>query len=141
MDKKDIAYGCIELWNQLKFREAYETYYSDDAVKIEPVAWEEHANEVSGKAAMADHEEWLADEWVTIHSVKIAEGPFIGANGFSVIIENDFTMRDTGERHVFREVGVYTIENGKIVREEFLYSEAELAEAMRLNEVAASKSS
>ncbi len=140
MGKTEIARGCIALWNEGKFREAYETYYSEDAVKVEPIEWEQHANEISGADAMADHEEWLAESWVSINSIKIAEGPFIGASGFSVIIENDFTVRDTGERHVFREVGVYTVENDKIIREEFLYSEAELAEAERLNRVGAERS-
>ena len=54
-----------------------------------------------------------------------------------MIFDNDFNMKDTGEHHVFREVGVYFIEDEKIVREEFFYSENELAEAKRLNEAGA----
>ncbi|MET0005937.1 MAG: nuclear transport factor 2 family protein [Candidatus Thiodiazotropha sp.] len=133
MTTEEIAYGCIKLWNQGRFREAYETYYSDDAVKVEPLSWGNHSNEVSGSQNLADHEEWLTEDWLTINSVNISEGPFIGAAGFSVIIRSDFTISDTKSRHIFREVGVYTIEDGKIVREEFLYDEAEMAETRRLN--------
>lgn len=136
MTYKELADACIELWNQMKYREAYERYYSEGAVKVEPVAWDVHTHEVSGQDAIADHEEWLWEEWVEPHSITIAEGPFIGANGFAVIIESDFTIRDTGERHVFREVGVFTVENDKIVREEYIYEEKELAEAVRLNAAA-----
>lgn len=130
----DIARACTALWNQMQYEEAYASWYHPDAVKVEPIAWSQHANEVTGPQAMAEHEQWLWDEWVEVHSIRVAEGPFIGASGFSVIIESDFTMRDTGERHVFREVGVFTVEHGKIIREEYLYDEAELAEATRLNE-------
>ncbi len=133
MEIEDIAYACIELWNQGNFREAYQNYYSENATKVEPLAWGDQSNEVSGSTSMADHEESLTDEWLDINSVYISEGPFIGATGFSVIIKSDFTFRDTGERHIFREVGIYTIENGKIVREEFLYDEAELKQLKRLN--------
>ncbi|MCU7942540.1 MAG: hypothetical protein KZQ87_07645 [Candidatus Thiodiazotropha sp. (ex Cardiolucina cf. quadrata)] len=136
MTTEEIAYGCIKLWNQGRFREAYETYYSNDAVKIEPLSWGKHSNKVSGSQNLADHEEWLTEDWLTINSVNISEGPFIGAAGFSVIIRSDFTIRDTKSRHIFREVGVYTIEDGKIVREEFLYDEAEMAETRRLNRLA-----
>ncbi len=137
MSIEKIAYACIELWNQGNFREAYEQYYSDKAVKIEPTNWgEEHSHEVKGAENLADHEDWLAQNWLDINSVSISEGPFIGASGFSVIIKSDFTMKQSGERHIFREIGVYTVENGKIVREEFLYDEAELAQVRKLNQLA-----
>ncbi len=129
---REIAKACMELWGQLKFREAYMTYYAEDAVKVEPLAWGDLPNTTVGNEALADHEEWLWETQVIVNSIKAVEGPFIGCNGFSVIIESDFIMRDTQERQVFREVGTYTIENGKIVREEFQYEERELDEALAL---------
>ena len=128
----DIAYGCIALWNQEKFREAYEAYYAEDAVKCEPTVIGDYPNEIQGRDTLADQEEFIQSGIATPHSIHVAEGPFIGANGFSVIIKSDFTINATGERHIFREVGVYTVEDGKIVREEFLYDEAELAMASKL---------
>lgn len=131
----EIAHDCIGLWNEMRHRDAYERHYSDDAVKVEPVNFgDDYANEVRGRKALADHEEYIWERMVHAHSITIAEGPYIGASGFSVVIDSDFTMRDTGERHVFREIGVYTVKDGKIVREEFLYDEVELGEANRMNE-------
>ena len=83
----EIALECINLWNLGRFREAYEKYYSADAVKIEPVSWGEFANEISGPEDMADHEDWLERDWLSVNSVSVSEGPFIGADGFSVIIK------------------------------------------------------
>ena len=77
---------------------------------------------------------------MTVNSLKF-EGPFVGAYGFSMIITNDFIMRDTGEHLVYPEIGVYYVEDGKIVREEFFYHEIGMREARRLNELAAGKAS
>lgn len=140
MTVEEIGRACMELWAQLRFREVYDTYYSDDAVKVEPVPWADHPNELRGKQAIADHEEWLAENWVTVNSLKF-EGPFVGAYGFSVIITNDFIMKDSGEHLVYPEIGVYFVEGGKIVREEFFYHEIGMREARRLNERAAATES
>jgi hypothetical protein len=50
----------------------------------------------------------------------LAEGPYVGATGFTVHFAISVTPRAGGERMDFREVGVYTVEKGKIVREEFM---------------------
>ena len=129
----DLAHQCIETWNRDGWEAAYSSFYAPDAVKVEPVDWKGLANEVLGAEAAREHETWLAENWVDINSVSISEGPFIGATGFAVIIRSDFTMKHSGERHIFREVAVFTVEDDKIIREEFLYDEAELAQNLTLN--------
>ena len=129
-----LAYNCIALWNQNRYRDAYERYYSEDAVKVEPAAWGNHSNEIHGRKNLAEHEEWLTEDWLDINSVSVAEGPFIGADGFAVIIKSDFTFKHSGERHIFREVGRFTVADGAIVREEYLYDEAEMDMLRRMNE-------
>ena len=129
-----LAYRCIEFWNENRYRDAYMTCYSDDAIKVEPAGWGDHPNEITGKENLANHEEWLTEDWLTINSVSVAEGPFIGADGFAVIIKSDFTFNDSGERHIFREVGNFTVKDGKVVREEYLYDEAEIDMLRRMNE-------
>ena len=112
---------------------------SEDAVKVEPSGWGDHPNEIVGRDKLADHEEWLTEDWLTINSVSIAEGPFIGADGFAVVIKSDFTFKESGERHIFREVGRFTVVDGQIVREEYLYDEAEMDMLRRMNEQHAAK--
>jgi hypothetical protein len=34
----------------------------------------------------------------------------------------DVEEKKTGNRRTMREVGVYTVENGKVIREEFMYA-------------------
>ena len=122
---KEIAYGLIDCWNRLDFHGAYQTYYAKDAVKVEPTAIGEYPNEIRGLETLMAQEDSIQQELMETHQIYIAEGPFIGANGFSIVIKSDFTHRATGNRYIFREVGIFTVEYGQIVREEFQYDEAE----------------
>jgi hypothetical protein len=50
-----------------------------------------------------------------------AEGPYVGSTGFAVKFKMDVEDKTTGRRTIMEEVGVYTVKNGKIVQEEFMY--------------------
>lgn len=70
------------------------------------------------KATQAKGEEWYRENEIT--ALK-AEGPYVGASGFSVKFDMTVRKRATGEEIKMNEVGVYTVDKGKIVREEFMY--------------------
>lgn len=71
------------------------------------------------KAVEAKCQAWMAAN--TVHSCKVT-GPFVGATGFSVVYDMDVEPKDGSRpRGNFQEVGVYTVKNGKIVQEEFMY--------------------
>ncbi len=56
----------------------------------------------------------------TVHSVK-AEGPYLGHSGFSAIIQIDVEAKDGSfPRMTMQEIATYTVETGKVVREEFM---------------------
>ncbi len=52
-----------------------------------------------------------------------ATGPFCGhrVDQFVVHFDMDVTNKPSGQRMRLNEVGLYTIKNGKVVQEEFLY--------------------
>ena len=58
-----------------------------------------------------------------------AEGPYVGATGFSVKFRMDIKDNSTGRRTIMEEIGVYTVFNGKIIQEEFMYGSMTPAEA------------
>jgi len=62
-------------------------------------------------------------EWSSKHTMLggAAEGPFVGSTGFSVKFRLHVKVNETGAEMVMNEVGVYTVRDGKIVREEFMY--------------------
>ncbi|MEM1330287.1 MAG: nuclear transport factor 2 family protein [Planctomycetota bacterium] len=95
----------LELWKK---------YFSTKCVSIEG-SGEAH----DGRKAMKAKYDWFFSNF-EVHSCK-AVGPFVGATGFSVHFIVDMTDKASGHRHEGPEIGVYTVKNGKIVQEEFMY--------------------
>jgi SnoaL-like protein len=71
------------------------------------------------KAVLAKYRGWEADH--EIHSMTL-EGPWVGATGFALRFSLDATQLSTGQRHQMHEIAVYTVRNGKVVREEFHFA-------------------
>lgn len=63
-------------------------------------------------------------QWVDAHVLHggSAEGPYVGSTGFAVRFRIDVEDKATGRRQIMEEIGVYAVRNGRIVREEFMYS-------------------
>jgi hypothetical protein len=78
--------------------------------------------EIRGKS------EW----WAQDHAMRgcSVEGPFVGATGFAVHFKAEIETRSTGVVETMTEVGVYTVQNGKVVREEFMGLETAPAAAV-----------
>ena len=90
--------------------------WSKDLISIEGVgvsmAW------VGMKAVDAKNAWWSSAH--KVHGAS-AEGPYVGATGFAVKFRMDVEEIATGKRTQMEEIGVYTVEKGKIVTEEFMY--------------------
>lgn len=50
-----------------------------------------------------------------------AEGPYVGATGFAVKYAMHTKDKESGKEQRMSEVAVYTVQDGKIVQEEFMY--------------------
>ena len=63
-------------------------------------------------------------QWADSHEMHgtACDGPFLGASGFAVVFSVDMTDKNTNQRSLMREAAFYTVKNGKIAQEEFLYS-------------------
>ena len=62
------------------------------------------------------------EDWAATHDIHklVADGPYVHPpNRFGVRFEADVTQKKTGRKMTLREIAVYTVEQGKIVREEF----------------------
>jgi len=62
--------------------------------------------------------------WIDNHDVhgSVAEGPFLHGDRFIVRFKHDFTPKHEGKRMTMEETGRYTVQNGKVVKEEFFYA-------------------
>ncbi len=100
--------------------EAIEKFYSANVVSLEAVAMPNIGQTQQGIEAIKGKNKW----WVENHEVHGGEvsGPFPNGNRFIVHFKYDVTPKHTGKRMTMEEMGLYTVENGKIVKEEFFYT-------------------
>ena len=54
-----------------------------------------------------------------VHSAKVG-GPFVAGDTFVVQFDVDATDKTSKKRMQMSEVGIYTVKDGKVAREEFL---------------------
>lgn len=120
MNTMEIARKLVELCKHGKNAEALSTLFADDVVSVEAGAPPGMQREAKGLAAVKGKGEW----WVANHEVHSASvtGPWPHDDRFVVGFQYDVTNKPSGTRMKMDEVGLYTVRNGKIVREEFFYS-------------------
>ncbi|CAH1198635.1 Ketosteroid isomerase-related protein [Candidatus Nitrotoga sp. BS] len=119
MNTMEIAKKLVELCKQGKNLEALSTLFADDVVSVEAVEMPGAQQEVKGLAAVKGKGEW----WVANHEIHSAAvtGPWPHGDRFVVGFQYDVTNKPSGMRMKLDEVGLYSVHNGKIVREEFFY--------------------
>jgi hypothetical protein len=123
MSVRTVAGKFKELLNQGKHFEVMRTMYAPDMVSVE-----------------ADGREFVGKD-VVIHKSEVFQGsnnllgqdlrgPFIlgdpnaSSGRFAVYTSIDFTPKAGGDRVTHEEVGLYTVKNDTITREEFFYNDA-----------------
>ena len=118
MTTEEVARKLVELCNRGAYEEAINTFYGKDVVSVEPQAMGDMPAEVKGFDAVSGKTKW----WLANHDVHSAKatGPFVARDTFVVRFDIDVTDKGSKKRMQISEVGVYTVKDGKIVREEFL---------------------
>lgn len=129
MSLQTLARQFVELCNQGKNFDVMETMYAPDIVSVEA-----SGEEVAGKTPVIEKSRrWAAVN--TINSEKV-RGPFFDSTGgtggatdssgrssgqFAVHFTFEVTPKATGKRTTLEEVGLYTVKDDKITREQFYY--------------------
>ena len=121
MSNVEIGKKLVELCNAGKAEEAMESLYSEKIVSIEGQGTDEMPARLEGIEAIRGKANW----WYENHEIhsSTAEGPYCGHRDdqFVVKFEMDVTNKPSGQRIQLVEVGLFTVENDKVVQEEFLY--------------------
>lgn len=124
-DALNVGQKLVAFCREGKNMEAIDALYGDNIVSVEAAAMQEGMDrETKGLQAVRGKSEW----WVNNNEVHAAEvrGPFPhGNNRFATLFNYDVTNKQSGQRTQMEEVGVYTVENNKIVREEFFFQSGE----------------
>lgn len=115
-----IGDKLVALCQQGENLEAIETLYSPDIESVEAMGAPGMDRVMKGIDAVRGKNQW----WLENHEVHGSEaiGPLINEDRFAVIFKIDVTPKHTGKRMQMEEVGLYTVKNNKIIKEEFFYS-------------------
>jgi ketosteroid isomerase-like protein len=118
-----VANELVSLCRAGRNLDAIAKLYSPKIVSIEPVGSEAMPAEMTGIDAIRQKNEW----WFENYEVNSAEvnGPFVGGDQFAVQYVFDTTFKPTGQRSTMAEMALYTVKDGKIVREQFFYNAPE----------------
>lgn len=117
MSIRDVAFKFVELCNQGKNFDVMRTMYDPNIVSVEG-----DGKETAGQGpVIKKSEDWVSNK--SFHGEKV-RGPFFNGanpNQFAVYFTLDITPKATGKRISIDEVGIYTVKNDKITREQFFY--------------------
>jgi hypothetical protein len=119
MTTQEVALKLFTLCDQGKFLDAIDSLYGKDVLSVEPMAMPGHPTELRGFDAVRGKSVWWMENH-EVHSCKVT-GPFIAGDKFVVGFDIDVTNKPSKKRMQMKEVGLYAVDNGKIVREDFFF--------------------
>lgn len=112
----EIGKDLVALFNAGKADEPGPKWWSKDIVSIESggMAWH-------GRKAVDAKNAWWSSQYQVLGGS--ADGPYLGSTGFAVRFDIEVKENATGKVTRMTEIGVYTVKNGKITVEEFMYGQ------------------
>ena len=118
MSTEEVAQKVVGFVRKQAWYEALDALYDKDIVSVEAFSAGGGPTETRGKDGVRGKIDWWVDA-MEVHSFNASE-PFVGHDRFVVQYDAEVTDKKSKQRRKMSEVGVYTVKNGKIVREEFL---------------------
>jgi ketosteroid isomerase-like protein len=121
-DARTIGTKLVEYCRNGLNLDAIASLYSPDIVSVEAVSSEMIPGETRGIDNVVEKNKlWFSAN--EVHHAS-AEGPFPHRDRFAVVFHYETSAKEgarKGHRVKFDEVAVYTVKDGRIVREEFFY--------------------
>ena len=121
METLEVGKSLVALCSEGQFESAIDQHYSENIVSIEGMAYPGMEQRMEGIEAIKGKNQW----WIENHEVHSmdAEGPFVSEDSkqFMVRFSMDVTNKHTGDRRQGQEVALYTVADGKVVKEEFYF--------------------
>ena len=114
MTTAEIANSLVALCRAGKFTEPYDALFAADARSVEGTGEVAAGMDaIRAKAASFDGR-------FTVNDITVSN-PYLATDSFAVHFKADMTDRQEGKQIKMEEIGVYTVRDGKIVEEKFLF--------------------
>lgn len=119
MTTQEVANRLVELCREGKYEQVVKELYSPDIVSVEPEGMPDRI--VQGLEAIAKKGERFQSMLEKVNSTVVTD-PVVAENFFSCAMLMNVVMKGVPGPVDMDEVCVYTVNNGKIVKEEFFYT-------------------
>jgi len=120
MTFEEVAQSLVDGCRDNTSGDRLDLLYAPDAISVEAVDMGQGREAVGLDAIKAKHAWWDSEMEFLGGDIK---GPMPhGADRFAVIFQAKIREKATGTVSDMEEVGIYTVKDGKIVREEFFYA-------------------
>ena len=119
MDMMQVANELVAGCREGRERANLDKLYADNCESVEAADFG-GGRSVTGIDAIKGKHDWWEGA-MELHDLQVSEPMPHGDNRFAIIFEMDVTTKETGKRDQMCEVGVYSVADGKIVKEEFFY--------------------
>lgn len=120
MDIRAIADELVSGCRENRAVANLDKLYAQDAVSVEAQDMQGMGRETKGLAGIKGKHDW----WDSNHEMtggSVSDPMLHGDDRFAVVFEVEGRNKSSGEAFAMKEVAVYHVKNGKIVREEFFY--------------------
>ena len=119
MSTAEVAQKWAEHCRAGRWDKAQEELYDQNCVSLEMAGAQGFPERVEGMEAIIKKGEHWSEMVEEFHGAEI-EGPIVAGDHFSAVMKMDITMKGQ-PRKVDEEIGLFRVENGKIVSEQFFY--------------------
>ncbi|WP_461113658.1 SnoaL-like domain-containing protein [Spirosoma jeollabukense] len=118
MTIQQVADRLVALCREGKYEQAQRELYSSDAKSIEPDS-APGMQTVQGLDAIIEKGNQFQDMIQEVHGGSVSDA-LVAGNTIALTIGMDVTFKD-GNRMDMNEIAVYTVQDGKIVQEQFFF--------------------
>lgn len=119
MTLKDIAQELVAGCRENRVRANLDALYAPDAVSVEAADMGQGRAARGLDAIRAKHDWW--ENAMEVTAANVSDPMLHGEDRFAVLFEARGRERDSGKPFDMKEIAVYHVADGKIVREEFFY--------------------
>jgi len=118
MNTEEVAKKLVDYCRNGEWMKALDDLYAKDIVSVEAREMENMPAEMRGIDQVRGKTEWW-EKNMEVHSATVT-GPFVARDTFVAQFDIDVTDKASKKRMQMSEVGIYTVKDGKVAREEFL---------------------
>jgi hypothetical protein len=116
----DMARGFTALMAEGRFEEAGEEYWSSEVASVEMM---DLPGGIPAVVRGIDAVREKAKLWFSVSRIEDLkmQGPYMNGDQFALLMDMVIVTRASGERRPFKEIGLFTVRDGKIAEERYFY--------------------